>query len=329
MKRSFSLISRLGVVMCAAVVLGCTAEQVNVDGTGTIEAQEVDVAAQQSGILQQIEVTEGDVVQPEQLLARTDDEIQKLKLQQAEAQREQAEAQLEMLQEGPHPKDIERAEAQLAQAKEQLELAEKEWRRIETLYEENSVTRKQYDAGLAEYRSRQAQYDAVRASLEKLQNLARPQEIASAEAALRQTEQQVAIAERQVRDCSIRSPIRGTVSEIYYEVGEMVPAGRTVATVRTTEQVYLTVYVPEPLLAHIGIGQSAEVYVDGMPDSSFSGRISHISQEAEFTPKNVQTKEQRVKLVYALKLDVQNRDGILKPGMPADVDLQLKPEAEE
>jgi len=328
MKRSFSLISRLFASICLLFFFGCTAEQVVVDGTGTIEAQSVDVAAQQSGILVQIEVDEGDAVQPEQLLARTDDEIQQLNLQQAEAQREQAAAQLELLQAGPHPKDIESAQAQLEQAREQLELAEKEWTRTKRLYEENSVSRKQYDSALTVYRTRQAQYKAVRSSLEKLQNLARPQEITTAKAALRQAEHQVSIAGRQVRDCSIRSPIGGTVSELFYEAGEMVPAGRTVATVRNTEQVYVTVYVPEPLLSHIGIGKRAEVYVDGMPDTSFSGRISHISQEAEFTPKNVQTKEQRVKLVYAVKLDVQNRDGILKPGMPADVNLLLSSEEE-
>lgn len=326
MKSSFSLVSRLFVLIGIMLVFGCTAEQVTVDGTGTIEAQEVDVAAQQTGILEQIEVAEGDAVQPEQLLGRTDSEIQNLKLRQAEAQREQAAAQLELLLAGPHPKDIESTQAQLDQAREQLELAEKEWTRTQTLFEENSVPRKQYDSGLAAYRTRQAQHRAARAALEKLQNLARPQEIVSAKAALRQAEQQVSIAGRQVRDCSIRSPIRGTVSQLYYEAGEMVPAGRTVATVRNTGKMYVTVYVPGPLLSQIGVGKSAEVYVDGMPDTSFSGRISHISQEAEFTPKNVQTKEQRVKLVYAVKLDVQNRDGILKPGMPADVNLQLKKE---
>ncbi len=328
MKRSFSSISRLFVLMGIVGVFGCTAEQVSVDGTGTIEAQEVDVAAQQSGILEAIGVSEGDAVQPEQLLARTDAEIQKLKLQQAEAQREQAAAQLELLQAGPHPKDIESAQARLEQAREQLELAEKEWTRIKALYGENSVPRKQYDSALAAYRTRQAQHKGARAALEKLQNLARPQEIVSAKAALRRAEQQVSIAGRQVRDCSIRSPIRGTISQLYYEEGELVPAGRTVATVLTTEQVYVTVYVPGPLLSQIGIGKSVEVYVDGMPDTSFSGRISHISQEAEFTPKNVQTKEQRVKLVYAVTLDVRNRKGVLKPGMPADVNLLLKREEE-
>ncbi|MFW6360353.1 MAG: HlyD family secretion protein [Spirochaetota bacterium] len=262
-------------------------------------------------------------------MARTDDEIPQRKLRQAESKQAQARAQLELLQAGAHPKDIESAEARVAQTKEQLELARKEWDRIQTLYEENSVSKKQYDSGLAAYRTRKAQLEGARAAVEKLQNLIRPQEIASARAAVDQAEQQAAIARRQVQDCVIRTPIEGVVSELYYEVGELVPAGRTVATIRTVDQVYVTVYVPEPLLSQIQIGQRAEVYVDGRPDTAFSGRISHISQEAEFTPKNVQTKEQRVKLVYAVKLDVRNRDGILKPGMPADVNLLLKDATEE
>ncbi len=324
MKKSFSLISLLIAAASTAVFFGCTAESVEVDGTGTIEVREVDLAATQSATLVSVEVEEGDVVRPDQLVARTDDEIPQRTLRQAESKHTQALSQLELLQAGAHPKDIESAEAQVAQANEQFELARKEWDRIKTLYKENSVTRKQYDSGMAAYRTRRAQLEAAQASLEKLQNLARPQEIAAARAAVEQAEQQAAIARRYVRDCAIRSPIEGVVSELYYEVGELVPAGRTVATIRTIDQVYVTVYVPEPLLSQIRIGQNAEVYVDGRPDTAFSGRISHISQEAEFTPKNVQTKQQRVKLVYAVKLDVRNRDGILKPGMPADVNLLLR-----
>lgn len=324
MKKSFSLISLLIVAASTGVFFGCTAEGAEVDGTGTIEAREVNLAAVQSGTLVSVEVQEGDAVRSDQIVARTDDEIPRRQLRQAESKHAQTRAQLDLLQSGAHPKDIESAAAQVAQAEEQFELARKEWDRIQTLYKENSVSRQQYDSGLAAYRTGQAQLDAARAALEKLQNLARPQEIASARAAVDQAEQQAAIVRRHVQDCVIRTPIEGVVSELYYEVGELVPAGRTIATIRTVDQVYVTVYVPEPLLSQIQVGQRAEVYVDGRPDTAFSGRIAQISQEAEFTPKNVQTKEQRVKLVYAVKLDVRNSDGILKPGMPADVNLLLE-----
>ena len=329
MKKVYSLISLLIVLAYTTMLIACTAENESVDGTGTIEAREVDVSVTQSGTLLRLEVEEGDVVRPDQKLAQLDNEIQQRQLRQAESKRAQAAAQLELLQAGPHPKDIEAAEAQLVQANEQLELARKEWDRIKTLYGENNLSKKQYDSGLAAYRTRQAQYEAAQASLEKLKNLARPQEISSARAVVESAEQQVAIASRQLHDCTIKAPIEGIISELYYEVGELVPAGRKVATISNLEQMYVTVYVPEPLLSRIQIGQNAEVYVDGRPETVFSGRISHISQEAEFTPKNVQTKQQRVKLVYAIKLDVDNRDGILKPGMPADVNLGLDGEVEE
>ncbi len=328
MKKSFLLISVVTLLIYTVVLTGCSHKRAQVDGTGTIEAQEVDIAATHSGILLELSVEEGDTVGPDQTIARIDDEVPRLQLQQAEAQRDQAQAQLSLLEEGPHPRDIESAEARLQQAAHQLDLARKEWERIKTLYNEDSVTKKQYDSGMAAFRTRQAQYAGAKASVEKLKELPRSQEIASAEAALRRAQQQVEIARSQVDDCTLRSPIRGIISELYYEKGELVPAGRSLATVRNNEQVYVTVYVPEPLLAHIKTGQTAEVYIDGMPDTVFSGKISHINQEAEFTPKNVQTKEQRVKLVYAIKIDVKNKNGILKPGMPADVNLHIAPEGE-
>jgi HlyD family secretion protein len=90
------------------------------------------------------------------------------------------------------------------------------------------------------------------------------------------------------------------------------------------EERYVTVYLPGPMLAEIKVGEAAYVYVDGVPDRPFEGTIAFISDEAEFTPKNVQTKEQRVKLVYAVRIDVANRENILKPGMPADIILGEK-----
>src|SRR6056297_1712395 len=132
MKKSFSLISLLIAAASTAVFFGCTAESVEVDGTGTIEVREVDLAATQSATLVSVEVEEGDVVRPDQLVARTDDEIPQRTLRQAESKHTQALSQLELLQAGAHPKDIESAEAQVAQANEQFELARKEWDRIKT-----------------------------------------------------------------------------------------------------------------------------------------------------------------------------------------------------
>jgi HlyD family secretion protein len=326
MKKSFLLISAIGILFYTLTLFGCSAERSDIDGTGIIEVREVEVAARQAGTLLELNVEEGEEVQVDQVLARTDSEVQELQLQQALAGRDQAAAQLELLRAGPHPKDIESGAAQLAQASHQLDLARKEWKRIQVLFAENSIPKTRYDSGLANYRIRQAQKAGAKAALEKLENLARPMELSSAQAGLRQAEQQVALARRRVDDCKVTAPISGVISELYYEEGELVPAGRALAKVRDPGKVYLTVYVSEPLLAEIKIGSSAEVYVDGLPDTAFKGRISHINREAEFTPKNVQTKEQRVKLVYAVKIDVESSDGVLKPGMPADVNLQLSSE---
>src|SRR6056297_915129 len=136
MKKSFLLISAIGILIYTWTLFGCSAERSDIDGTGTIEVREVEVAARQAGTLLELNVEEGDEVRVDQVLARTDSEVQELQLQQALAGRDHAAAQLELLRAGPHPKDIESGTAQLEQASQQLELARKEWERIQVLYAE-------------------------------------------------------------------------------------------------------------------------------------------------------------------------------------------------
>lgn len=299
----------------------CSGKDEEVDGTGIIEATEVKVPALQSGTLLKLEVEEGENVEKGEVLARIDDEILRLRLQQAESREKQAQAQLELLIEGPHAQDLRQAMANLEQAEEQVSLAKKEWERIETLYNEGTATKQQYESAEANLKISQARREAALAGFEKLKHLARPQEVLASKEAVNQAAREVDILKRQIKDCSIESPIDGMVTEMVYEEGEMVQAGRAVMMVRKMEDAYVTVYLPEPVLAKISVGEEAEVYVDGYPERSFPGRVSYINQEAEFTPKNVQTKEQRVKLVFAVKIEVQNEEHILKPGMPADVVL--------
>jgi len=105
------------------------------------------------------------------------------------------------------------------------------------------------------------------------------------------------------------------------EAGELVGVGSGLYIVSDLSTVHLTIYVSETELGNVSIGQEAKVTIDSHDDRSFPGRVSYISQEAEFTPKNVQTKDERVKLVYGVKIDIPNPEGILKPGIPADAAL--------
>jgi len=325
MEAKASLSNRIFLAAAVIVLLSsCGARNVEADGTGTIEAREIQVSALLSSTINSIAAEEGDRVSKGDLLAELDHTILDYRLQQARSREKQARAQLELLREGARSEDIQQAEAQLAQARQNLELAKKEWDRIRSLYEEGSVTRREYDAVQNQYETGQSRYEAAQAALSKVRDFARPQEIESAEAVVEQAAAEAAVIRRQIEDSRITAPISGSISEVYYEEGEVIQAGRPLIALRDMEAMYLTVYLSGPMLAKIRVGEAVEVYVDGVPDRHFEGTISNISDEAEFTPKNVQTKEQRVKLVYAVKIDVTNREGILKPGMPADIVLGEK-----
>lgn len=123
---------------------------------------------------------------------------------------------------------------------------------------------------------------------------------------------------------SLKSPIAGTIMSRPFEVGEIVTAGATLFTVADLSKVTLVVYVPEDQLGKIKIGKSADVSVDSFPNKTFKGTIKKISDQAEFTPANVQTKEQRVNLVFATTITIDNADKELKPGMPADASISIK-----
>jgi HlyD family secretion protein len=144
----------------------------------------------------------------------------------------------------------------------------------------------------------------------------------------RQAEAQVAEQRSNVVDFEIRSPITGRVLTRSVERGERVGDGMTLFTLVDLDRLYMKVYVPEPSIGKVALGQEARVYVDAYPGRPFAARVSRVSQEAEFTPKNVETREERVKLVFAVEVALaENPGGVLKPGMPADAVVRWQPDA--
>jgi HlyD family secretion protein len=131
----------------------------------------------------------------------------------------------------------------------------------------------------------------------------------------------IASLQRQIGDCRLIAPRAGTVLTVYAEPGEVVAPGRGVVRIADLSELFVRVYIPAPLVGRVRLGGGALVRVDSFPDRTFPGRVVHISEEAEFTPKNVQTPEARADLVFAVKVAVSNREGLLKIGLPADVDL--------
>jgi HlyD family secretion protein len=177
----------------------------------------------------------------------------------------------------------------------------------------------------AAYQTALAQVGVAEAHLESLKSYPRAEQVAVAEAQVKQAEASLEALQVQQEKHKLIAPISGWVVERVAHEGEMAVAGSTLLTLADLTNVTLTVYVPEPDIGSVAIGQAVNVYVDAFPNQPFPGRIIFISDEAEFTPKNVQTKEERMNTVFAVKIKLENPDQLLKPGMPADAVLSERP----
>jgi HlyD family secretion protein len=297
-----------------------------ISASGTIEAVDVNVASKVSGQLQSLLVDEGTKVKPGDTLAVVDHASLDIQLRQAEAGVDLARAQLVLLRNGARREDIQQAEEALKQAQASLKVAADDARRMGELARTGSVTPKQKEDADARLTVAQAQESAAREALAKIRRLARPEEIQAAEARLAQAVAAADLLRKTIADCTITAPAGGVVTHKAVEAGELVAPGSTVVTLSELDSVYVMIYVTEKEMGRVRLGDSAEVKIDAFPNRVFSGKVTYISPEAEFTPKNVQTKEDRVKLVFGVKVEIENKDGLLKPGLPADAAIRVAPE---
>jgi len=287
------------------------------EASGTLEAVQIRVPSQSAGVAVKVPAVEGTLVEAGDLLAVLDDESLKLLREQAKAGRDMAAASLALILEGARTEDLEQAREALNASEERWRLARDEAARLRALIDSGSVSAQQLDrAESAEILADGARLQAA-SSLAKLEGGARESEIAGARAALKQSEAVLALAEKALGDTRITATSAGTVLYRMLEPGEWAAPGMTVFIIADTVNLRLTVYVSEPDLVRVHLGQEAEIRMDGS-NKVLTGRVSWISPVAEFTPKNVQIKDERVKQVFALRIDVKNPEGILKPGMPAD-----------
>ncbi|OGU19278.1 MAG: hypothetical protein A2059_00355 [Ignavibacteria bacterium GWA2_55_25] len=189
---------------------------------------------------------------------------------------------------------------------------------MKELYAAQSVSRKQFDDAESRFTIAQAQLNSAKQQVQKMQQFARAEDLAAAKARLEQAQAWAGILHKQLDDATILAPVAGTVTHRPVEEGELVGVGTTVATVARLETLNLVIYVNEVDLAKVQVGGGADIVIDAHPDRTFPGKVVYISPLAEFTPKNVQTKEDRTKLVFGVKIEVENGERILKSGMPAD-----------
>lgn len=294
-----------------------------IEASGTIDATNVTVSSKVSGQVTKLFFHEGDLVKAGDTLMTIDHDLLSIQLKQAEAGAEAAKAQLALLIQGARKEDLRQAQDAVIQAKANFDLASTNNERIERLYKAKSITKQQYDDAAAKYDIAKAQLNSVEENLKKLKNLARPEEIKQAEANYNRQAAAVDLLKKNISDSYVTAPISGFVVKKIVEAGESVAPLSSLVMLSNLSYVDLEIYIPETQLGKIKLGQEAVVTVDSFKDKTYNGRVIYISPSAEFTPKNIQTKDERTKLVYAVKIHIHNPNFDLKDGMPADAVIKL------
>ena len=336
MRRSHISVHAIAVV-ALTVVAGCR-EPVpsnTVRVSGHVEATEVQVAAEVGGRLVDLRVAEGDRVLAGDLVALLDTQDIDLEIGRAGADRAAADAQVRLLQAGARPQEIRQAEAQVDAATADAEAAAVESRAAETdlqrfqaLLLANAGSQKQRDDAQARVdlaRQREAgARDRIRAATEvvsRLQAGPRREEVEAALARVAAVDAQLAVFEKRRGDATVVAPVDGIVTQALADKGEVVAPRMPLFVLTDMDHAWANLFVPEPLMPRLVIGQAAEVLTDA--GDTLSGTVTYVSPQAEFTPRNVQTADERSRLVYRIKVTVDNSAGVLKQGMPVDAELAL------
>jgi HlyD family secretion protein len=305
MVRAFFLVC-IGFLVALLAGCGNSSDKV-IEASGTIEGTDIDIGSEVGGRVVEVSVEEGGLVVPGDTLVIIDDTEYQIQLRQARAAVGAADAQYRLARRGARKEDIVQAEAS-------FKAAAADYQRMKDLLVTKTVTRKQYD-------DTETRYVAAQQLFMKLSRGSRPEEIQAARA---RRDQAVASADhivKRINDCHVTAPTTGTVTLRSVEPGELVSPGVNLLRITHLEKVKLTIYVNTIQLGKIRLGQEAEVRIDAYDEVFFKGRVIYLSPVAEFTPKNIQTKEERTKLVFAVRIEVLNPDGVLKPGLPADATL--------
>jgi len=321
-----------------------------IQANGRIEGDHVTVAGKFPGRIEELLVREGDSVEAGQILIRLDDVQARARVEQAT----QAFASLEAKVQAAHtelsvlnldvPLGIEAADAQVVKAKAMVDRAlavEREARsdaqRFRDLAEKDQASRQQRDQADLKWQVSQREITAARSGLEQAQKQAaqaelgwkkvraKEAEVAALEHQRDQADAALAEVDSVMADLTIRAPTSGTITTRMVNRGEIVSAGAPLLELVDLDRLYLQVYVPEVQIGKLRLGLPAKLYIDAYPDQAFDAAVRYIASKAEFTPKEVQTPDERVKLIYAVKLYLQgNPDHRLTPGLPADAVIRWR-----
>ncbi len=320
-------------------------------GSGTVEGDEVEVSPKISGRVSRLLVKEGDPVAQGAPIAYLDSQEIQARVKAAKAQVERLEKEVERarvalaltrevvkrrIQEAQAMVKAARAQAQGARAR--WERWKRDWKRFQNLRERRVISQRRLDEVVAAAKGARAQWEGAREKLEEARAAfkratarrkeisLREKDIAVLESALAAARARLEEAKAVLADTRISSPVNGRVMEKLVEEGEVVTAGTPLVVVTNLDSLYLKIYIPEPQMGRIALGQEGRIYVDAFPHTPFPAQVCYVAPKAEFTPKEVQTHKERVQYTFAVKLCVkENRDHLLKPGMPGDGVIKVGP----
>ncbi len=269
------------------------------EASAIVEGTAVKVAAQTGGYLLQVVLNEGDEVALGQTIAVVDTEKLSYQLEQVQAGLEELAVQRRL------------AETNLRRAKEDFEYAKTRYERFLDLFQKNAASEQTRDDAKINFDRAQTAYESARQNLQVLASKAKS------------LEAQSKLLRRQISDAIVKAPLNGTITTRYYDTGETIPPNAPVVEIIDLEKMWTKVFVSETYLPKVQIGQAAQVQIDGT-EQTLTGAVAWISTKAEFTPKNILTQESRTALVYAVKINIDNPNKILKHGMPVSIVLEPK-----
>ncbi len=267
------------------------------EASAIVEGTAVKVAAQTGGYLLQVTVSEGEDVVLGQTIAVVDTEKLSYQLEQVQAGVEELAVQRRM------------AETNLRRAKEDFDYAQTRYERFLDLFQKSAASEQTRDDAKINFDRSQTAYEAARQNLQVLASKGKG------------LEAQAKLLRRQINDATVKAPLNGTVTTRYYDAGETIPPNAPLVEIIDLSKMWTKIFISETYLPKVQIGQAAQVRIDGTTQT-ISGTVAWISTKAEFTPKNILTQESRTALVYAVKINLDNPDGILKHGMPVAIALE-------
>ena len=323
-------------LLCATLALpGCRNGGADAPprASGYVEATEVRIAPEVGGRIVALEVAEGDRVAVGAVIARLETADTALALRRAEAERDQAVAQLRLLQAGTRPEEIREARARVESAvadvrasEAELSSAAADLQRFDALLQANAGSRKQRDdaatrreVAAARVSGAQERAKGAMEALARLRSGARVEEVAAAKARVSAVEAQIAALQKDLADAVLSAPVAGIVTSKLADAGEVIAPRTPIVVVTDLDHAWANVYVDEPVVPRLKLGQKVTLVTDA--GHRIDGAITFISPKAEFTPRNVQTAEERSRLVYRIKVTTDNKDGVLKSGMPVEAEL--------